>query len=448
MQSNEKFLSILKKDSRKNETYIKKTVSKMKKEEMESLALSAAQTHCRKPTRFNFEDTIIVHRKISNVNGNLGNKFLYTFFISLNKENNERFLSFLSKFLKYTAKDLYLDRKEDKDYHQYFLFSYPEILSKFINDKNADRKNDFYEMIGDHLLTNKNFFLDVETLKAFLFKINEIVDKKEQACKFVSFLKYSLSKEYREVFANIKDLYMYKIYQRNTEYPDYTNIDHLFPDEYKMQSAIETIIDVFLTLEYKLEDSNETEAIEAYKEFLKENELDFKKDFYKVDKYILFKNLFSEKMDNRYISKIGYSKIKLNEMMKKVLNSEIEENPRYIRSKLIFDLKGTSLIYVDPSLNSKIVRRNYLLLEDFDIDRSFNFQNFVGSELTSSDVDTENIQFLGFLERTGVRMNEILEYFNNDCKEKVRDFFDGDLEDIYIDLSQDDYDNIEMRFAK
>jgi hypothetical protein len=135
-------------------------------------------------------------------------------------------------------------------------------------------------------------------------------------------------------------------------------------------------------------------------------------------------------------------------MMKKVLNSEIEENPRYIRSKLIFDLKGTSLIYVDPSLNSKIVRRNYLLLEDFDIDRSFNFQNFVGSELTSSDVDTENIQFLGFLERTGVRMNEILEYFNNDCKEKVRDFFDGDLEDIYIDLSQDDYDNIEMRFAK
>lgn len=143
MQSNERFLSILKKDSRKNETYIKKTVSKMKKEEVESLALSAAQTHCKKPTRFNFKDTIIVHRKISNVNGNLGNKFLYTFFVSLNNENNERFLSFLSKFLKYTAKDLYLDSKEDKDYNQYFLFSYPEILSKFINDKNADRKNDF-----------------------------------------------------------------------------------------------------------------------------------------------------------------------------------------------------------------------------------------------------------------------------------------------------------------
>lgn len=303
-------------------------------------------------------------------------------------------------------------------------------------------------MLGEHLLTNKHFFLDVETLKAFLFKINEIVDKKEQAYKFVSFLKYSLSKEYREVFANIKDLYMYKIYQRDAEYHDYRNIDHLFPDEYKMQSAIETIIDVFLTLEYKLEDSKETEAIDVYKEFLKENELDFKKDFYRVDKYVLFKNLFSEKMDNRYISKIGYSKIKLNEMMKKVLNSEIEKNPRYIKSKLIFDLKGTSLIYVDPNLNSKVVRRNYLLLEEFDIDRSFNFQNFVGSELTYSDIDTENIQFLGFLERTGVRMNEILEYFNNDCKEKVKAFFDGDLEDIYIDLSQDDYDNIEMRFAK
>tara|TARA_Y100001960_G_scaffold22810_1_gene20066 strand:+ start:59815 stop:61161 length:1347 start_codon:yes stop_codon:yes gene_type:complete len=448
MQSNERFLSILKKDSRKNETYIKKTVSKMKKEEMESLALSAAQTHCSKPIRFNFEDTIVVHRKISNVNGNLGNKFLYTFFVSLNNENNERFLSFLSKFLKYTAKDLYLDRKEDKDYHQYFLFSYQEILSKFINDKNENRKNDFYEMIDDHLSTNKHFFLDVETLKAFLFKINEIVDKKEQACKFVSFLKYSLSKEYREVFANIKDLYMYKIYQKETEYTDCKNIEHLFPDKYKMQSAIETIIDVFLTLEYKLENSNETEAINVYKEFLKENELDFKKDFYKVDKYILFKNLFSEKMDNRYISKIGYSKIKLNEMMKKALDFEIEKNPRYIKGKLIFDLKGASLIYVDPSLNSKVVRRNYLLLEEFDIDRSFNFQNFVGSELTFSDIDTENFQLLSFLERTGVRMNEILEYFNNDCKEKVKAFFDGDLEDIYIDLSQDDYDNIEMRFAK
>ncbi|MBM25314.1 MAG: hypothetical protein CL760_06425 [Chloroflexi bacterium] len=448
MQNSEKFLSILKKDSSKNETYIKKTVSKMKKEEMESLALSAAKINCKTPNRFNFEDTIIVHRKISNVNGNLGNKFLYTFFVSLNNENNERFLSFLSKFLKYTAKELYLDRKEDKDYHQYFLFSYPEILSKFINDKNADRKNDFYEIIGDHLSTNNHFFLDVETLKAFLFKINEIVDKKEQTCKFVSFLKYSLSKEYREVFANIKDLYMYKIYQKETEYTNCKNIEHLFPDKYKMQSAIETIIDVFLTLEYKMLNSNEKEVIEAYNEFLKENKLDFKKDFNKVEKYILFKNLFSEKMDDRYFSRVGYSKIKLNEMMKKALDSEIEKNPRYIRGKLIFDLKGTSYIYVDSNLNSKIVRKNYLLLKDFNIDRFFSFKNFTGDELTSSDIDTENIQLLGFLERTGVRINEILEYFNNDCKEKVRDFFDGDFEDIHINLSQDDYDNIEMRFAK
>lgn len=448
MQSNERFLSILKKDSRKNETYIKKTVSKMKKEEVESLALSAAQTHCKKPTRFNFEDTIIVHRKISNVNGNLGNKFLYTFFVSLNNKNNERFLPFLSKFLKYTARESYRDRPKDYECRQYFLYSYPEILSKFINDKNINKRNDFYEMIEEHLSTNNNFFLDVETLKAFLFKINGIVDKKDQARKFVSFLKYSLSKEYREVFANIKDLYTYKVYQKDIEFLDCTNIEHLFPDRVAMQTSIETIIDVFLTLEYKLLDSSEVEAIDVYNEFLKENEVIFKKDFQMVDKYILFKNLFSEKMDNRYISKIGYSKIKLNEMMKKALNSEIEENPRYIKSKLIFDLKGTSLIYVDPSLNSKVVRRNYLLLEEFDIDRSFNFQNFVGSELTSSDIDTENIQFLGFLERTGVRMNEILEYFNNDCKEKVKAFFDGDLEDIYIDLSQDDYDNIEMRFAK
>lgn len=483
MHSIIKFLSVLKKDSRRNESYISKTILKKNKSEIKELAsISAEIFYSNRKQSFTFKDFIVSFKKIHNNDKSKGILYFEEFLISLNVKEQNTINSFYKSFFNFINNVSPEIRKNDEK-----LFDlYTQQLFNSIEDSenNLNLSKDTYSFIEKQLIFATNVCNNYRFVTYIFRKHYQEIENKEEA--IIDFFNNKISKEYKFIFANFESIFFYKTFLNEKillkddfvkDTPensrkmaqvgvfDFSTVSRIM-NSFKLDdtdygyinySSIYTkkimthLFNLFFATDKILSESDNETHVNKYNEFkLKYNkEIEKNFDYIKIENIleIIFGSLacaeYKIALDNSHYYSILRAGELLNEKFKNNettnIDKKIAENHSY---------------YLEFNSNRKIIIKNYNTLKSLILKINFTLHNgtyYFGNKTTLSkhELKLDDLFLKDFIKSTSINIDTIVSYLNENKKEDIKKYYNEcNDNDYFFLLNKEDYNNIELMYAR
>ncbi len=483
MHSIIKFLSVLKKDSRRNESYISKTIFKKNKDDIKELAsVSADILYSNLIHSFTFNDFIVSFKKIHNNDKSKGILFFEEFLISLNEKEQNIINSFYKSFFKFINNVSPEIRKNEET-----LFDlYTQQLFNSIEDheNNLNLSKDTYSFIEQQLIFATNISNNYRFVAHIFRKHYQETENQEEA--IIDFFNNKISKEYKFIFANFESIFFYKTFldekillkdnfiKDNPENSrkmsqigvfDFSSVSRIM-NSFKLDdtdygyinySSIYTkkimthLFNLFFSTDKIFSESHNETHVSKYNDFkLKYNqEIDKNFDYIKIENIleIIFGSLacpeYYVALDNSHYYSILRAGELLNEKFK---NNEITNIDKKIEQNNSYYLAFNS--------NKKIIIKNYNTLKDLILKINFTLNNgiyYFGDKITLSkhELKLDDLFLKDFIKSTNINIDTIVSYLNENKKEDIKRYYNESNEnDYFFLLNKEDYNNIELMYSR